>query len=1103
MFLAPSIVRIRFLRSYHRIPVLLGLLTILLGAFPAAARAQMDAGSLRVLLLDGSSAVIPGVTVTLTNINTGASSFVVSDTEGYVNFSPLPRGTYTLLAALSGFRSHEMRDITVDVNERKFLRVVLDPAGVAEAIEVSADVPTLQTEEGSLGQVIQGKVAVELPLAGRRYTELALLVPGSTPSLMTLDTRGPGWFLVNGNQQTQNNFMLDGFDNNQGTQNAQSMSSQVVQPNPDAIDQFKVQTNSFSAEFGRSAGAVVNVSIKSGSNAVHGSSWYYNRDASLASISWNALRNNLPKDDLSWHQAGATLGGPLRLNRFFYFGSYEGFRRNFSQSGVVSVPTEEMRAGVFPVRIVDPQNGGDQFAGNTIPSSRWDPLAAKILAAMSLPNRPGRVGTNGLTVENYAYQAPAEENTHKFDFRSDFIGGSANRFFARYSLLQQRIYREQILDGIVEAAGNQGEQFNRNHNVGTSWTRLAGTSVNELRLGYTNTDASFSHPTATGMKADEFGFRGLPPEQLMTGGIPQIAMSNYQSVGIRNFRPQFQKPKTVQVLDTLSMLFGRHAVRLGVEARMKRNLAIDTERRSPSYSFTGNFTGNSVADFLLGYANSLAASTVPTVDWRQEAFAGFVQDDFKVAPNLTVNIGLRYEYTTPYYGHGRYRNINFEPATGQLFGATDDDKYTVDPDRNNLAPRLGLAWQALPNRLVLRAGYGVFYSLEDMNGSEGMIVFNPPTTINATLTSSGTGPGATPAVRLADPFPAAMLSSYNPSTVSVKGRNRDQQAARIQQWNVAAQLPLGWQSSFEVAYVGNRGANLQVNMPINVVQWGENGSVAANRPYPQWQQVFMWFSAGQSAFDSLQLKYEKRQSGGLYLLASYTLANAQEEVGAWGAGGHGIQETITRDFSNLATLLRADRGPNAQTARHRFTFTQVWEIPVGRGRMFGSEMSPVLDAVVGGWQISSITSVRTGLPVNVSLASSGTDPVTGLAYSFFNRNGGSFRPNATGIDPNGKSSTSDLAHWLDAAAYAVPPVNTPGNAKPAGAWGPGSWTTDLTLVKRFVLNRLTADVRAEAFNLFNTVNYGNPNTSFPSASFGAITTAGDPRIVQLALRLGF
>lgn len=1091
------------LRVHHNRPLLLLAVALLVLFMPSSVLAQTDAGSLRALVADQTGAVVPGATVTLTNAATGVAQGSVSGSEGYATFSPIQRGTYSLRVELSGFRTREIKDVTVDVNENKFLRVALETAGVTATVEVTESGRTLQTEDGSLGQVIRGDIATQLPLAGRRYTELALLVPGATPSSMTLDTRGPGWFLVNGNTQTQNNFMLDGFDNNNGTQNAQSLSSQVVQPNPDAIDQFKVQTNSFSAEFGRSAGAVVNVSIKSGTNTPKGSAWYYNRDASLASISWNAQHNNLPKDDLSWNQGGGTFGAPVVRNKFFYFGSYEGFKRSFSQSGVVSVPDATIRTGVFPKSIIDPQTG-QPFPDNTIPRDRWDPLAAKILDAWSQPNRAGNTSAAGINTNNYAYQAPGTENTSKVDLRSDLVPSTNNRYFVRYSLLRQRIYRDQILDGIVEQAGNQGEQYNLNHNIGASWNRLfLGRYVNELRLGYTATNSDFAQPTATGMKADEFGFKGLPASQLTTGGIPGISISNYSQVGIRNFRPQFQDPRAFQFLDTVSGLIGRHSVKMGVEIRHKKDVEQDDERVSPAYTFNGTFTGNALADFMLGEAQSYVAVTNTVVDYRQQAYAAFVQDDFKVSRNVTANMGLRYEYTTPMYGHGQYVNINFDPSTGQLYPATGSDPYAQNTDKNNVAPRLGLAWQVKPDKYVLRAGYGIFYSGEEIHGSDDMMVFNPPQLIRAQLNASGTGFAATPAIHLSDPFPGNILSNYDSTTVSVRAHQRDWNMPQVQQWNIALETLLPWRSSFEIAYVGNRGSNEIVSLPLNAVQWGQNGAVAANRPFPQWQQITMFFTAAQSTYDSLQLKFEKRQSHGLYLLASYTFANAQEEAGGWAAGGHTIQDNVLADYSNLDSLLRAARGPNTQVARHRLTLTQVLELPIGRGRAIGGNMPRMLDAFVGGWQISSVTSIRSGTPIDVTLASSGTDPATGLPYSFFNRNGGGILPNATGIDPNGKSSTDDLLHWLDPAAYAVQPVNTPGNAKPVSAWGPHAWTTDLSLVKRLTFRTFTADLRAEAFNVFNTVNYSNPASTFGSASFGQITSAGDPRIIQLAVRFGF
>jgi hypothetical protein len=1065
------------------------------------AGAQMDAGSLRVQVIDHTQAVVPGATVTLTNSATGTSQSGVSDDEGYVNFTPLPRGTSEVRTELQGFRTALLKAVRIDVNERRFERVPLEAASVSEAIEVTAQRRTLQTEEGSLGQVIQGQVAVELPLAGRRYTELALLIPGSAPSTMTLTTRGPGWFVSNGNYHTQNNFMLDGFDNNQGTQNAQSLSAQVVQPNPDAIEQFKVQTNSFSAEFGRSAGAVINVSIKSGTNNLHGSGFYYNRDASLAAKSWNANTFGLPKDDLGWHQGGATLGGPIRSNKLFFFGAYEAFRQNFSTTGVATVPTMAQRQGVFAATVNDPLTG-QAFANNTIPSNRWDPLATKVLTLYPEPNRTGDAAAGGRVTNNYAYSRPGTENTHKFDTRVDAYASQNDRAFVRYSFLQQKFERERLFPTLGEGTSDQGEQFNRNHSLGLSWNRIfGGHMVNEARFGYNNTDSRFAHAAANDDKADAFGFVGLPQEFLSTGGIPLMDLSNYQDLGIRNFRPQYQKPKTWQFLDTLSLAYGSHSVRTGFEARLKRNNLKDIERVSPRYQFSGGFTGNDIADLLLGYPTLVQATTQPEVDWRQEAYSAFIQDDWKVRPDLTLNAGIRYEYTTPYYGApGTSPNINFDFATGQLVTATDGDKYLMNTDRNNLAPRLGVSWQAIPSRLVVRGGYGVFYSLEDMRGSEGIIALNPPTLINASVQRIGSGG---PPVRLSDPFPRDLTSNYNSANVSVKARQEDQRAATIQQWNAAAEFALPWDSSFEVAYVGNRAANLLTVLPVNGVPFGRDGAVAANRPYPSWAGIDINATEGQSSYQAVQLKYEKRYQQGLYLLGSYTYADAEDEIGAWGAGGSGAQFTLRPDFSNVEEVLRGERGPNGQIPRQRFTMTQIWQLPIGRGHAVGGEMSRVLDAIVGGWQLSSIWTIASGLPVNVTLSGTGVDPNTGANYRFLGRNGGYLRPNLVG-DPNGSSdASSNRLAFLNPAAYALQTIDTAGNAPRNSAWGPGLWTTDVSLVKRFAFNAFSADLRVEAFNLFNHTNYSTPNGSWGTSSFGQITAAGNPRIVQLAVRAAF
>lgn len=1069
-------------------------------ALPAAsAFAQTDAGALRVLVTDASQGVVPGATVEIVNVATNDHRVGVTDGAGFSQFVPVVRGAYTVTVSLAGFRTVEVTNVRVDVNERRFLSVTLQVAAASETVQVVSRSAVIQTEEGSLGQVIQGAVAVELPLAARRYTELALLVPGTAPTSQTVDTRGPGWFVSNGNYQTQNNFVLDGFDNNQGTTNAQSLSTQVVQPSPDAIGEFKVQTNSFSAEFGRSAGAVVNVSLKSGTNRVGGSAFYYNRDKSLASKSWLAELNNLPKEDLQWNQGGGTLGGPIRRDQAFFFASYEGFRRTFSNSFVTNVPTAEQKQGIFASTIIDPATGL-AFANNTIPTNRWDPLGAKLLALYPDANQPGRAGSGGRIIENYAVQRDGKENTNKVDFRTDYRLSSSSRLMARYSFLRQAINRDAIFPGLADGVGNQGEQFNQNHSVGLTWTKVMGSRmVNEARVGYNYTNARFAHATANEQTASAFGFVGMPDFVNTTGGLPLIDLSNYNDLGTRNFRPQYQKPQQWQFVDTLTRTFSAHSVRTGVEVRLKHNEFVDIQRRTPSYTFNGAVTNNDVADLLLGQARSLSATTAPIIEWEQQAYSAFIQDDWKVRPTLTLNLGLRYEYGTPYYGAGDNKNVNFDFATGQLVFASSSDKYLINPDRNNFGPRLGFAWQARPERVVVRGGFGVFYSIEDMRGSEGVIALNPPTLVQASI--SGTGSRGA-AITISDPFPSTLLTSYNPATVSVKAQEKDQQAATVYQWNLASQFLLGGKTTFEVAYVGNAGRHLLSNLSVNSPVFGKDGSVAANRPYPGWQQIGYNITESQSLYHALQTKLEHRLSGGFYALASYTLAKAEDETGAWDTG-NGVQAYINPDLSNIREALAGERGPNSQFPRHRFTLSEVWEIPVGRGRAVGADMNPMLDAIIGGWQLSTIWTVRSGLPVNVSLATSGTDPNTGLTYSFLNRNGGVLRPNLVG-DPNAHSDASkDRLHFLDPSAYALQALNTPGNAPRNSAWGPGYFTVDMSLVKRFRVGTKAADVRFEAFNLLNRTNFQNPNGTWGSSNFGAISNAYDKRVVQLAVRFGF
>ncbi|HJZ96816.1 MAG TPA: TonB-dependent receptor [Candidatus Solibacter sp.] len=1057
----------------------------------AGLHAQTDSASVRILATDASGLAIADTSVALINTATGVKLARTTAADGYAMFTPVPPGRYSVEVSKAGFQQTRVTDVALDVAERKLVRVAMSVAAVTSTVEVSASAEIVQSEDGSLGQVIPGNVATELPLAGRRYTELALLVPGATEATLDPTTRGTGWFVANGNYQTQNNYTVDGVDNNQGTTNAQSLSAQVVQPSPDAIGEFKVQTNSYSAEFGRSAGAVVNVVLKSGTNKLHGSGWYYNRNKELAATPWAANLIGAAKPDLNWNQFGATAGGPIRKNKLFYFADYEGFIQHFANQFIYTVPTAAEHGGVFYKNINDPLGG--TFPNRTIPANRLDVLGKKVIDLYPAANQPGVVASSGQTIQNYGVQANGRENTHKSDLKADYNFSEKDVFSARWSYHRQDIFRDSPIPGLADCGScSQGAQFNTNHNVGATWTHTITPSViNFLRFGFTQTYATFSQASAGEQSATDFGFKGIPAQSAKTGGIPLMNVSSYQSIGVRNFRPQYQKPSLFQFIDNISLTRGAHSLRAGFETRQKNNTFLDSQRTVPAYTFNANYTSEALADLLLGEVYQFDANTQAVVEQIQKVYSAFFQDDWKVARNFTLNLGLRYDYTTPFYGARPNMNINFDPKTGQLVYAKNPTDYTVATDHKDFGPRIGLAWQIKPNKIVMRGGYGIFYSGEDMSGSDVNLPLNPPQLTPVTIIRQGTGPAP---FLLSQPIPSGIFDNYDTTIISLRAREADYKSALIQQFNVALQFLLPMKSTFEVAYVGNRGGRLFAQYAGNQTPFGVDGSIAANRPFPKWAQIQFGSQRAESWYNALQLKWEKRMTHGWYGLFSYTFASALDEAGAWGAGS---SPQYRDDF-------RSDRGPQAQTARHRATLSSIYDLPLGRGRRFGAKWSRPVDAVIGGWQLAGIVGARAGLPINIGLNGTATNPRTKASYRFFSRNGGGLRPDRVG-DPNtGINPEDDRFHFLDPLAFSVQPVNTPGNSSRNVAVGPNAFTTSLSLVKHFKPTESSMiDLRFEAFNAFNRVNFGNPAATYPNSDFGTISSAGDPRIIQTAIRFRF
>jgi len=1087
---------------------------------------QQDAGVLRVLAEDQSGSAAVGASVKVTNVDTNASTSQPTNSQGYATFSPIERGTYVVQVSLPGFAIVRLKSVSIDVNQNRLETVRLQLAAVSEQVEVTAAASVIQTEDASLGQVVSGQVISELPLAARRYTDLALLMPGSGDAQVAISTRGPGWLVVNGNSQTMNNFLLDGFDNNQNTHNMQSRSAQVMLPSPDTLSEFKVQTDNYTAEFGRAMGAVINASIKSGTNQLHGSAWWYNRDAALAANSWQANWQNAGKSNLKWNQEGGTLGGPIKKDKLFLFGDYENFRSLVSAPAFATVPTLAERNGDFSsltIGLTDPAAGGTVFPGNQIPANRFDPLAKKIFDTVyPAPNFvSGLLGSGGRPSNNYSSDPATTEFANKFDVRADYYLTAQNRLFARYSFSQDLTYQQSTMPPLADTdSGNSGSQYARNQAFGVSWNAtISSTKVNELRYGYTKTASYFTAVSNGGETGTQFGFQGIPTVLDNSGGLPRMSPSGYSGIGVRAFRPQYSDPFTHQVTDSFSWVKGAQTLKFGFDYRFKEENYADLTNRTLSYVFDSNYTKDGVGDMLLGYAQSVGGETFFQSSQRQEVASAYAQDDWKVRRNLTVNIGLRYEFTTPYWGAGGAGggNVNYDYTQRQLVeapglplvdgGRTGPNKYLQNLDYKDFGPRIGVAYE-ITNRLVIRSGFGIFFNGEDFLGtSGGNLLFAPPNVYILSLTRAGlTGP---PPAILSQPVPANFLdtSAILTSNTSIQTRPTDWVTARVYQWNTAIQFAASKSSNVEVAYVGNAASHLEAGYNPNQVPWGQDGSLIANRRFPQWQSYNALEYAAKAHYNALQAKFEKRITKSWYNLTSYTYAAGFADAAYFGSSGGGTQYY---DFSQAVPVPIFEPAFNEQLSRQRLAVTNIWKLPIGRGERFGSQIPKALNLLIGGWQTQFILTTRSGLPVNVTLPATGVNPTTNKTFSFFSgQGGGQIRPNIVG-DPNtGISPETNRADFLNVNAFSLQPLNTPGNAARNVAWGPPAFDVDGGITKRFSAGeRRSVDFRLELFNLMNHVNFGQPASTWGSANFGLITSTangalGSSRQIQMALRFAF
>jgi Carboxypeptidase regulatory-like domain/TonB-dependent Receptor Plug Domain/TonB dependent receptor len=1068
---------------------------------PASVFAQFDTATVLGTVKDSSGAVIPGATVTLKNVDTGITATAVTGADGSYQFLNVRIGTYIVRAELQGFSAAEAKDVAVTVGARQRVDLAMAVGNVGETVEVTGASPLLQTDSSDRGQVIAKEQIVNLPLNGRNYADLALLSPGVRKSAIS-DSRDAS-FNVNGLRSAVNSFMLDGVDNNSyGTSN-QGFSNQLVQVSPDAVEQFKVQTNNFSAEYGRTGGAVINASMRSGTNAFHGTGWEFNRNTKLNAEGFFHPTTGKPKFDRN--QFGFVFGGPVLRNRTFFFTDYEGFRQTTKVPTFASIPTDAMRAGNLGKAIFNPLTG-ETYATGVIPATAITSFAKKVLAGLPAPTRAG--------ISNNFDSLPEGTNrNNKFDVKIDHQFSTRMTAFGRVSHRKANNFEPSPIPGETGSPSNN-ELHVLNDQVAGGFTYSPTTSsLLEIRLGWSRTKAGKEPPGVGGPGMLElYGIPGLPTDPRFAGGLTEQGVTGWTTWGRQNSNPQFQDPSVFNPRVNYSWIMGRQSFKTGYEYQAINTQIDDFNPKYGRDAYAGQFTRPAgaaadpatynLADFMLGLRSSYSIITPFLANLRQRMHFGYLQDDLKVNARVTLNAGLRYEYATPQYEKDNFLT-NFDPATNSLIGAKDGsiyDRALVNPDRNNFAPRLGAAW-AVDSKTVVRAGYGLSYIHFNRMGGENLLSFNGPhvvglninQTINQPLCVGNANPtGCFRTTQQGYPEGFTTPASFNPLNVRVNYIPRDTPTGNVASWHTSVQREILTNLLVDVAYVGNRSRDILILGDFNQARpnaAGENTSLQARRPIPGFQEIQAAFAGGKGDYHALQIKVERRYTRGLYLLNSFTYSRARDN-----ASGH--LEVQNGDNSRVNYRdLDGEFGRSGYDQPLNNTTSVVWELPFGKGRKFASSMNPVMEGILGGWRIVGINISASGAPINLSYSPTAAFSVGGTV---------TYRPNLTGdpLTPDG-----GVTNYLNPATVVVPTDQTQpfGNAPRNVARGTPFNQLDLGLHKSFGLqgDQKRIEARIEAFNVFNHTNFQTANGNRSSNAFGTITSAFPARQLQLGVKFYF
>ena len=1090
------------------------------------ALAQVATAELTGSVSDPSGASIANAKVSATDISTNITHRAVSDKSGVYVLTLLPPASYTVTVESPGFRKVVQSGVVLQVNQEAKIDFKLEVGQQTETVEVTGQPPLLQTEASSLGTVVNEKLVNELPLNGRNFIQLATVSPGvngvgfsASGTIMggtRPDDRRPATEIFsNGNREGSNNFLYDGIDDNE-----RLTLSIVLRPAVEAVREFKIQTNLYSADIGRNSGAVVDVITKSGTNSLHGSLFEFLRNSAMDARNFFDPRGtSFPSFRLN--QFGGSFGGPVVLpkiyngkDRTFFFVDYEGYRRSSQQLLLGNVPTLKMRNGDFSETglIYDPlttrsnPNGSGfvrtQFPGNQIPMSRWDPIAAKMINAYPLPTGPGRFN-------NYLSNRVQTQEWNQGDIRVDHQLSPKDSLFARYSIqnTQTQIpstYPPTTIAGISQPvslsdeASFAGTSFQPAQQAVASWARiLSPTLVNELRAGFNRyrldyTADQFAPGAQLGNKLGVPNANVTPNEQ----NLPIFSPANYLGIGQTRSLPIFRRENTYEGVDNVTYTVGKHTFKFGADFRRRQLTIYQTNQGNGRFNFSPAFTdsrqpagagGDSMASFLLGYPTLIAHDY--TQNWPGERgveLGLYFADDWRITRKLTLNLGIRWDYFSP-YDEVANRWANFNVSTGKIdiAGQNGVDKYAdVKPYYKDFGPRFGFAYQMLTHT-VLRGGFGLFYNPTGSEGNSLRLFRQLPFGSTVSISPGDIFAGQTVSQGFPPLLPVNFALANNP-TGAMFAVDPNFRPSYAEQFNTTLEHEITPISLLiRTAFVGNLGRDLYNTWNANQAIPGAT-PLNSRRPLysidPNVSDVSYFATNGLSEYYALQVTADKRFSNGVSTLLAYTWSHAIDDVPLeFGGGAAGPQPQDPRN-------LFAERASSIIDMRHRLTLSYVWDLPFGKGKAFLNHGGPT-DWVLGGWQTNGILTVQSGLPFSPVLQTSTTNTGTGS------------RPNVVGVVTYPKT----LDHWFSPSAFGTPAPYTYGNAGRNTLVGPGRTNWDMSLLKNFVIREeARVEFRAEAFNVLNHPQFGLPNPTIGHPQAGMITsTVGNSRQLQLALRFQF